>query len=74
MMTFGDEKAERDLLSCCFLTACWQVAWLRAEPDIGTLLSVQTNVIANDPRLKVSHHNHQKWTLHIKDVMESDAG
>ncbi|KAI1296698.1 Lachesin [Halotydeus destructor] len=51
-----------------------QVAWLKADPDSGTLYSVQTTIISKDPRLKVTHHSNQKWALHIKEVTESDRG
>ena len=40
-----------------------KVAWLRSDPDSGTLLSVHTSIIAKESRLRVTHNNHQKWTL-----------
>ena len=52
-----------------------QVAWLRSDEDLATLISVQTTVLSNDPRFRVlSSNNNQKWTLQIKEVTESDAG
>ncbi|RWS28855.1 lachesin-like protein, partial [Leptotrombidium deliense] len=51
-----------------------QVAWLRSDPDTGTLLSLHTTIIAKDHRLRVTHNNYRQWYLHIKDVQESDRG
>lgn len=56
--------------SKCFL----QVAWLRSDPDTGTLLTVHTSIIAKDSRLRVTHNNRRQWYLHIKEVLESDRG
>ncbi|RWS15612.1 lachesin-like protein [Dinothrombium tinctorium] len=52
----------------------YQIAWLRADPDTGTLLSVHTNIIAKDNRLRVTHNNYRQWYLHVKDVREYDRG
>ncbi|XP_053212062.1 lachesin-like isoform X2 [Panonychus citri] len=51
-----------------------KVLWLRADPESTQLLTLDTSNIAKDYRLRVTNDNNRLWSLHIKNVTESDRG
>lgn len=53
----------------CF---CAQVAWLRV--DTQTILTIAGHVITKNHRIAVTHSDQRTWSLHIKDVRETDQG
>ncbi|KAG1655512.1 Lachesin [Nymphon striatum] len=50
----------------------YKVAWIKV--DTQTILSLDSRVITNDPRIRVTHTNHINWVLHISDVRFQDRG
>ncbi|EZA47297.1 Lachesin [Ooceraea biroi] len=48
------------------------VAWLRV--DTQTILTIANHVITKNHRIGVTHSEHKTWSLHIRDVRESDRG
>jgi hypothetical protein len=49
-----------------------KVAWLRVESK--TILTIHHHVITRNNRISLSQSDHKIWTLHIKNVQESDRG
>lgn len=49
----------------------FQVAWLRV--DTQTILTIANHVITKNHRIAVTHSDHT-WSLHIKDVKQTDQG
>jgi hypothetical protein len=49
-----------------------KLAWIRE--DNKTILSINQNVITQNPRIAVTHLDYQIWYLHIREVEESDRG
>ena len=47
-----------------------QVAWIRRTG--AAVLAVQTDRIAPDPRIRVTHENRRTWHLHIDGVRPTD--
>lgn len=56
------------------MQSLFKVAWLQADADSGTLLSVHEQVIAKDNRIRVSQSSLRNWRLHIREVTEADRG
>lgn len=54
------------------LRVSWQVAWVRV--DTQTILSIHHNVITQNPRISLEYNDHRTWSLHIKNVQETDRG
>ncbi|KAL0274933.1 UNVERIFIED_CONTAM: hypothetical protein PYX00_002951 [Menopon gallinae] len=50
----------------------YKVAWLRV--DTQTILTIAGQVITKNHRIAVTHSDQRTWSLHIKDVRESDQG
>jgi neurotrimin len=50
----------------------YRVAWLRVESK--TILTIHHHVITRNNRISLSQSDHKIWTLHIKNVQESDRG
>lgn len=49
-----------------------QVAWIKS--DTKAILAIHTHMVAQNPRLSVTHNGHNTWKLHISNVQESDSG
>lgn len=51
----------------------YKVAWVNF--DRQTILTVQHRVITRNTRVSIAHNNnHRTWTLHLRNVRETDAG
>ncbi|CAG2115353.1 unnamed protein product, partial [Medioppia subpectinata] len=50
----------------------YRVAWLRVESK--TILTIHHHVITRNNRISLSHSDNNVWTLHIKNIQDSDRG
>lgn len=50
----------------------FQVAWVRV--DTQTILTIHTHVITRSHRIGLSHTDSYTWSLHIRNVKETDRG
>jgi neurotrimin len=49
-----------------------KVGWVKA--DTKAIQAIHDHVITHNPRVSVSHNDHNTWNLHIKAVQEEDRG
>lgn len=49
-----------------------QVAWIKS--DTKAILAIHTHMVAQNPRLSVTHNGHNTWKLHISNVQNNDSG
>lgn len=49
-----------------------QVGWVKA--DTKAIQAIHHHVITHNPRISISHTDHKTWNLHLKHIMEEDAG
>ncbi|KAK6627695.1 hypothetical protein RUM44_010174 [Polyplax serrata] len=49
-----------------------EVAWLRV--DTQTILTIAGHVITKNHRIAITHSDQRTWSLHIREVKESDQG
>lgn len=50
----------------------YRVGWVKA--DTKAIQAIHDHVITHNPRVTVSHSDHNTWNLHIKNVQEEDRG
>lgn len=50
----------------------FQVAWIKS--DSKAILAIHTHMVAQNPRLEVTHNGHNTWKLNVHSVQKSDAG
>ncbi|CAL4067920.1 unnamed protein product, partial [Meganyctiphanes norvegica] len=50
----------------------YRVGWLKS--DTQTILSLQKRVVTHNTRVSITHDEHRTWSLHIKQVKETDRG
>ncbi|XP_063929274.1 lachesin-like isoform X2 [Zophobas morio] len=50
----------------------YRVGWVKT--DTKAIQAIHDHVITHNPRIGVSHTDHNTWNLHIKNVQEEDAG
>ncbi|RLU14912.1 hypothetical protein DMN91_012799 [Ooceraea biroi] len=64
----------REAVLTCIVAnlSTYKVAWLRV--DTQTILTIANHVITKNHRIGVTHSEHKTWSLHIRDVRESDRG
>lgn len=49
-----------------------QVAWMKS--DSKAILAIHTRMVAQNPRLSVTHNGHNTWKLHVTNVQPNDSG
>lgn len=49
-----------------------QVAWMKS--DSKAILAIHTHMVAQNPRLSVTHNGHNTWKLHVTNVQPNDSG
>lgn len=54
----------------CFFE--FQVAWIKS--DTKAILAIHTHLVAQNPRLSVTHNGHNTWKLHVSNVQKNDSG
>ncbi|XP_076032494.1 lachesin-like [Oratosquilla oratoria] len=66
--------AGRDIKLSCVVEdlGTFKVAWIAF--DKSAILTVEGQVITRNPRINVTHDGHRTWTLHIANVVATDAG
>ncbi|ODM98518.1 Lachesin [Orchesella cincta] len=50
----------------------YKVAWIRSEDK--AIIALQSHMVTNNHRYSVMHNGHNTWTLHIKNVQQTDIG
>lgn len=50
----------------------FQVAWIKS--DSKAILAIHTHMVAQNPRLSVTHNGHNTWMLHVSNVQKNDSG
>ncbi|KAF2885578.1 hypothetical protein ILUMI_20601, partial [Ignelater luminosus] len=48
------------------------VAWIKS--DSKAILAIHTHMVAQNPRLSVTHNGHNTWMLHVSNVQKNDSG
>ncbi|XP_017880574.1 lachesin-like isoform X2 [Ceratina calcarata] len=48
------------------------VAWMKS--DSKAILAIHTHMVAQNPRLSVTHNGHNTWKLHVTNVQPNDSG
>ncbi|KAJ8986203.1 hypothetical protein NQ317_009909 [Molorchus minor] len=48
------------------------VAWIKS--DTKAILAIHTHMVAQNPRLSVTHNGHNTWKLHVSNVQKNDSG
>ncbi|XP_076760101.1 lachesin isoform X2 [Xylocopa sonorina] len=48
------------------------VAWMKS--DSKAILAIHTRMVAQNPRLSVTHNGHNTWKLHVTNVQPNDSG
>lgn len=56
----------------CFFLFVLQVGWVRIEDK--SILTISHQVVTRNSRISLTQSEHKTWTLHIKNVQESDRG
>ncbi|KAK9889039.1 hypothetical protein WA026_004320 [Henosepilachna vigintioctopunctata] len=49
-----------------------EVAWIKS--DTKAILAIHTHMVAQNPRLSVTHNGHNTWKLHVSNVKKNDSG
>ncbi|XP_018565621.1 lachesin-like [Anoplophora glabripennis] len=50
----------------------YKVAWIKS--DTKAILAIHTHLVAQNPRLSVTHNGHDTWKLHVSNVQKNDSG
>lgn len=48
------------------------MAWIKS--DSKAILAIHTHMVAQNPRLSVTHNGHNTWKLHVSNVQKNDSG
>nr|XP_023011861.1 lachesin-like [Leptinotarsa decemlineata] len=64
----------RDVYFTCVVNhlGSYKVAWIKS--DTKAILAIHTHMVAQNPRLSVTHNGHNTWKLHVSDVQKNDSG
>ncbi|KAG5893340.1 hypothetical protein JTB14_037498 [Gonioctena quinquepunctata] len=64
----------RDVSFTCVVNhlGSYKVAWIKS--DTKAILAIHTHMVAQNPRLSVTHNGHNTWKLHVSDVQKNDSG
>lgn len=64
----------RDVYFTCVVNhlASYKVAWIKS--DTKAILAIHTHMVAQNPRLSVTHNGHNTWKLHVSNVQKNDSG
>ncbi|XP_050313799.1 lachesin-like [Anthonomus grandis grandis] len=64
----------RDIVFTCVVNhlSTYKVAWIKS--DSKAILAINTHMVAQNPRLIVTHNGHNTWKLYIHNVQKGDAG
>ncbi|OAD56151.1 Lachesin [Eufriesea mexicana] len=64
----------RDVSFTCVVNhlQSYKVAWMKY--DSKAILAINTHMIAQNPRLSVTHNGHNTWKLHVTNVQPNDSG
>ncbi|CAG9862810.1 unnamed protein product [Phyllotreta striolata] len=64
----------RDVYFTCVVNhlGSYKVAWIKS--DTKAILAIHTHMVAQNPRLSVTHNGHNTWKLHVANVQKNDTG
>ncbi|XP_044765795.1 lachesin-like [Coccinella septempunctata] len=64
----------RDVFFTCVVNhlSTYKVAWIKS--DTKAILAIHTHMVAQNPRLSVTHNGHNTWKLHVSNVKKNDSG
>ncbi|XP_044256647.1 lachesin-like isoform X2 [Tribolium madens] len=64
----------RDIYFTCVVNhlSSYKVAWIKS--DTKAILAIHTHMVAQNPRLSVTHNGHNTWMLHVSNVQKNDSG
>lgn len=64
----------RDVYFTCIVNhlSSYKVAWIKS--DSKAILAIHTHMVAQNPRLSVTHNGHNTWMLHVSNVQKNDSG
>ncbi|CAH0562372.1 unnamed protein product [Brassicogethes aeneus] len=64
----------RDVYFTCVVNhlSSYKVAWIKS--DTKAILAIHTHMVAQNPRLSVTHNGHNTWKLHVSNVQKNDSG
>ncbi|XP_016910746.1 lachesin-like isoform X4 [Apis cerana] len=64
----------RDVSFTCVVNhlQSYKVAWMKS--DSKAILAIHTHMVAQNPRLSVTHNGHNTWKLHVTNVQPNDSG
>ncbi|XP_031337929.1 lachesin-like isoform X2 [Photinus pyralis] len=64
----------RDVYFTCIVNhlSTYKVAWIKS--DSKAILAIHTHMVAQNPRLSVTHNGHNTWMLHVSNVQKNDSG
>ncbi|XP_060537057.1 lachesin-like [Cylas formicarius] len=64
----------RDIFFTCVVNhlSSYKVAWIKS--DNKAILAIHTHMVAQNPRLSVTHNGHNTWKLHVQKVQREDSG
>ncbi|XP_066599595.1 lachesin-like [Prorops nasuta] len=64
----------RDVSFTCVVNhlQSYKVAWIKS--DSRAILAIHTRMVAQNPRLHVTHNGHNTWKLHVSNVHPNDSG
>ncbi|XP_051154279.1 lachesin [Leptopilina boulardi] len=64
----------RDIVFTCVVEHLqgFKVAWIKS--DSRAILAIHTHMVAQNPRLSVTHNGHNTWKLHVSNVNQNDSG
>ncbi|XP_028129278.1 lachesin-like [Diabrotica virgifera virgifera] len=64
----------RDVYFTCVVNhlGSYKVAWIKS--DTKAILAIHTHMVAQNPRLSVTHNGHNTWKLHVSNVQKNDSG
>ncbi|XP_076760100.1 lachesin isoform X1 [Xylocopa sonorina] len=64
----------RDVSFTCVVNhlQSYKVAWMKS--DSKAILAIHTRMVAQNPRLSVTHNGHNTWKLHVTNVQPNDSG
>ncbi|CAH1378257.1 unnamed protein product [Tenebrio molitor] len=64
----------RDVHFTCVVNhlSSYKVAWIKS--DTKAILAIHTHMVAQNPRLSVTHNGHNTWMLRVYNVQKNDSG
>ncbi|CAG9759272.1 unnamed protein product [Ceutorhynchus assimilis] len=64
----------RDIVFTCVVNhlSSYKVAWIKS--DSKAILAIHTHMVAQNPRLDVTHNGHNTWKLNVHNVQKNDGG